>query len=179
MVDDYTFAVEQERKEKDDLFREGHDSPIPHEVRHGFKGLSYYPIDPSHRFRVTLTLYPKQEVLKFPTSKGTEQEYFRHGYFEFPVEGKTLRLNGYRPVRAHGSREFLFVPFRDATNNKETYGAGRYLDLEPDPSGVYDLDFNKAYNPYCAYSDEYVCPLPPPENWLPVPVRAGEKTWRP
>ena len=177
MVDDHTFAVEQERKEKDYWFRESHESPIPHGLRHGFKGLEYFPVDPIFRVRVEFTEYPKQEVLWFPTSKGTEQEYSRHGYFEFLVEGRTVRLNVYKPVRAHSAREFLFVPFRDATSNKETYGAGRYLDLEPQPSGVYELDFNRAYNPYCAYSDDYVCPLPPPENWLPVAIRAGEKAW--
>jgi len=179
MADDHVFVIEQERKEKDYWFRESHESPIPHELRHTFKGLMYYPVDPNLRFRVRLTVLPKQEVLTFATSKGTEQQYYRHGYFEFPVEGKTVQLHAYKPVHTHDGREFLFVPFRDATSGKETYGAGRYLDLEPQPSGEYDLDFNKAYNPYCAYSDDYVCPLPPVENWLPVPIHAGEKTWKP
>ena len=179
MVDDYAFAIEQERKEKDYWFRESHESPIPHELRHAFKGLTHYPVDPNLRFRVRLNVLPKQEALTFATSKGTEQEYFRHGYFEFAVDGKTVRLHAYKPVHAHDGHEFLFVPFRDATSGKETYGAGRYLDLEPQPSGEYDLDFNRAYSPYCAYSDDYVCPLPPVENWLPVPIHAGEKTWKP
>lgn len=178
MVDD-TFAIEQERKEKEHWFREGHDSPIPHELRHTFNGLSYYPIDPAHRFRVTLTVHPKQDVLTFATSTGTAQQFLRYGYFEFPVAGETVRLNVYRPAHSHGAHDSLFIPFRDATSGKETYGAGRYIDLEPQASGAYDLDLNRAYNPYCAYSDDYVCPLPPPENWLAVPIRAGEKTWRP
>lgn len=176
MVDDYTFRIEQGRKEKDHWFREGQDSPIPHELRHGFTGLSYYSVNPALRFRVPLAVHPKQDVLTFATSKGTEQQYFRHGYFEFSVERTTVQIHAYKPVHAHGP-EFLFVPFRDATSGKETYGAGRYLDLEPQRSGAYDLDFNLAYNPYCAYSDDYVCPLPPVENWLTVPIRAGEKTW--
>ena len=177
MVDDHAFAVEQERKEKDYWFRESHESPIRHGLRPDFRGLNYYPVDPMFRFCAKLTELPKQEVLRFPTSKGTEQEYHRYGYFEFPVEGQTVRLNVYKPVHGHGRQEFLFVPFRDATSGKETYGAGRYLDLEPQPYGGYDLDFNRGYNPYCAYSDDYVCPLPPPENWLPVAIRAGEKAW--
>jgi len=177
MVDDYPFAIEQERKEKDYSFREEADSPIPHELRSSFRGLEYYPLDPSFRFRVRLQVDPTQEVLRFPTSKGPEQEYVRHGFFEFAVAGQTVRLNVYRAVHSHRRPEPLFVPFRDATSGKETYGAGRYLDLEPTRDEVYDLDFNKAYNPYCAYSDDYVCPLPPPENWLPVPIRAGEKSW--
>ena len=177
MVDDYTFRIEQERKEKDHWFGAAHDSPIPHEARHTFKGLSYYPIDPALRFRLKIVEFPKQEVLTLPTSKGTEQQYLRYGYFEFPVGGQTVRLHAYRKVHAHSAHESLFVPFRDATSAKETYGAGRYLDLDFEPSGVYDVDFNRAYNPYCAYSDDFVCPFPPRENWLKVPIRAGEKTW--
>jgi hypothetical protein len=121
--------------------------------------------------------YPKREVLTFATSRGTEQRYLRYGHFEFAVEGTTARLHAYRAVHAHSAHESLFVPFRDATSTKETYGAGRYLDLPFEPPGVYEVDFNRAYNPYCAYSDDFVCPFPPPENWLKVPIRAGEKTW--
>lgn len=177
MVDDYAFRIEETRREKDHWFREAPDSPIPHPLRHAFTGLSYFPVDPALRFRSRLVEHSAQEELVFPTSKGTEQRYVRHGYFEVPVGGATIRLNAYRPVHAHGGRDYLFVPFRDATSGKETYGAGRYLDLEVRTSGVYEVDFNLAYNPYCAYSDDYVCPLPPPENWLPVPVRAGERAW--
>ena len=178
MVDDYTFRTEQERKEKDHWFGTGSDSPIPHELRHGFKGLAYYAIDPALRFRLRIAEYPKQEVLTFATSKGTEQQYLRYGFFEFPVAGQATRLHAYRPAQAHGGRDTLFVPFRDATSAKETYGAGRYLDLDFEIHGIYELDFNRAYNPYCAYSDDFVCPFPPPENWLKVPIRAGEKTWQ-
>ena len=176
MVDDYTFGIEQQRKEKDHWFGASHESPIPHDQRHSFQGLHYFPVNPPMRFRLKLNLFPKQEALNFPTSKGTEQHYLRYGYFEFDVDGETVRLNAYKSVESHG-HESLFVPFRDATSKKETYGAGRYLDLEFQRSGVYDLDFNVAYNPYCVYSDAYVCPLPPPENWLLVPIRAGEKNW--
>lgn len=177
MVDDYAFALEQERKEKDHWFRESHQSPIPHPLRPRFRGLAYYPVEPGYRYTVKLQAYPEQERLRMTTSTGTEQEYVRYGYLEFPVGGKTARLNAYRPAHSRGGHESLFIPFRDATSVKETYGAGRYLDLEVTPTGIYDLDFNRAYNPYCAYSDDYVCPMPPTENWLTVPIRAGEKKW--
>lgn len=177
MVDDYTFAIEQERKEKDHWFRVSHESPIPHELRPSFRGLSYYGVNPKLRFRVKLVEHPDKDVLTFATSTGTQQHYVRFGSFEVPVEGQTVRINVYWPVHSHSAHDYLFVPFRDATSGKETYGAGRYLDLEVTPSGLYDLDFNRAYNPYCAYSDDYVCPLPPPENWVSVPIRAGEKAW--
>lgn len=178
MADDYAFAIEEVRREKDHFFRESPESPIPAAWRPAFRGLSYYAVDPAYRFRLRLTVHGKQEPLRFPTSKGTEQTYLGYGTFSFSVGGEAVRLHAYRPVHAHG-RDYLFVPFRDATSGKETYGAGRYIDLEPTPDNVYDLDFNKAYNPYCAYSDDYVCPLPPPENWLRVPIRAGEKSWSP
>jgi uncharacterized protein (DUF1684 family) len=177
MVDDHAFAIETERKEKDHWFRESHESPLPLEARHAFTGLPYYPVDPGLRFHARLVPYPEQEVLTFSTSKGSEQSYHRHGFFEVAIEGQIVRLNAYKPVHARGGHEYLFIPFRDATSGKETYGAGRYLDLPVGGTDTYDLDFNKAYNPYCAYSDDYVCPLPPPENWLAVPVRAGEKAW--
>ena len=177
MVDDHAFRIQESRRQKDHWFREAHDSPIPHAVRHGFVGLDYFPVDPALRFRARLVEHPTQEELTFPTSKGTEQRFVRYGYFEVPIGGQTVRVNAFRPVHVRGGHDYLFVPFRDATSGKETYGAGRYVDLEVDPSGAYDLDFNVAYNPYCAYSDDYVCPLPPPENWLPVAIRAGEKAW--
>jgi uncharacterized protein len=90
----------------------------------------------------------------------------------FP-EGAVVRLHAYRA--AEGKDHGLFVPFRDATSGKETYGAGRYLDLEPREDDLYELDFNRAYHPYCAYDDAWSCTLPPPENRLPVRVEAGER----
>jgi len=104
----------------------------------------------------------------------------RIGFFEFEIDGTKLRLAAYKSVPPPGHRHedhSLFVPFLDATSGKETYGAARYLDLEDRRTDDYVLDFNPAYNPYCAYSDAYICPFPPQENWLAVPIRAGEKNF--
>jgi uncharacterized protein (DUF1684 family) len=106
------------------------------------------------------------------------RDALRYGYFEFDAGGKMCRVQVYRTIEniQAGGRE-LFIPFRDATSGQETYGAGRYLDLRENTTGAYELDFNKAYNPYCAYTETYSCPVPPAENTLPIPIPAGEKTY--
>ena len=96
------------------------------------------------------------------------------GTLEFAVPGGSAQLAGY--AFEPGPVSELFIPFRDTTSGSETYGAGRYLDLEPEDDGTYVLDFNIAYNPWCAYAPQYSCPLPPRENWLTFPIEAGEKT---
>lgn len=113
------------------------------------------------------------------TNTGEIRSGLRYGYFEFRVEGQDCRLQVYRLEDAPdtGGGAYLFVPFRDATSGIETYGAGRYIDLKENTSGVYDLDFNRAYNPYCAYNAQFSCPVAPADNTLKVPVRAGEKKY--
>ena len=109
-----------------------------------------------------------------PTSTGTIRRYQRVGVLEFTFKGESLSLGAFVE---EGAREIdgLFVPFVDGTSGKETYPAGRYLDIPPTTTGFYDIDFNKAYNPYCAYNATYECPYPPPSNRLKVEIRAGEK----
>ena len=175
--------IKQLRAEKDEWMRTSPYSPIPHEIRHDMKGLDYFPPDARYRFVLRLSVYPNPERLRMATSKGQERDYLRYGSFEFEIEGKTQRLQVYKAVPAHQREiidgvESLFVPFRDTTSGKESYGAARYIDLEMSSSGVYVLDFNLAYNPYCAYSEDYVCPFPPPENWMKVPIMAGEKNFQ-
>lgn len=111
------------------------------------------------------------------TSKGTRQAYLRYGTFSFELKGKKLRLFVYKSAEDPYTRS-LFVPFSDATSGHETYGAGRYLDLEEHGGDVYELDFNGSYNPFCAYNDGYICPVPPSENKLPVEILAGEKNYK-
>ncbi|MBA7567111.1 hypothetical protein ES708_08811 [subsurface metagenome] len=111
-------------------------------------------------------------------TKGNEQDFLRWGEFRFKIGGKEQTLQAYR---SNPQEEMLFVPFRDATSGKETYGAGRYLDLEPErdrtADGKWILDFNKAYNPWCVYSEVYTCPFVPIGNWLEVSIQAGEKNY--
>lgn len=177
---DYARDLELQRKEKDHYFRTDPDSPIPAAVRGQFAGLVYFQPDLKYRLVVRLTRLPTPEPVTLATSKGIPRPMVRYGSFEFTLDGTRQTLFAYKALPQpghHHADSSLFVPFRDATSGKESYGAARYLDLEEDPSGHQVLDFNLAYNPYCAYSDDYVCPFPPRENWLTVPIRAGEKSF--
>lgn len=174
---DYPTAVQLFRADKDDYFRQAHDSPIPHDQRHDFAGLPYFPVDEDLRFEgLELEPYVGDEPTSFqiPTSDGQLRDAERAGTFRFELGGAEHRLTGYR--FAEGDSESVFVPFLDQTSGSETYGAGRYLDLDPDPQdGTYVIDFNLAYHPSCVYDPRFSCPLTPPENRLPVRVEAGER----
>ena len=120
-----------------------------------------------------LRLADDRPVFEMPTSTGTLRKYQLVGAVEFVFQGQPMSLGAF--VEDGQPTTTLFVPFADATTGTETYSAGRYLDLHPTASGLYTLDFNRAYNPYCAYNSTYECPFPPPSNRLKVPIRAGEK----
>jgi uncharacterized protein (DUF1684 family) len=173
---DYASAVEVERGRKDAWFKGSPSSPIPHEHRHDFTGLPYFPVDESLRFEgLTLEPYAGSEPSRFqiPTSDGQLRPAHRAGTFTFEREGSPRRLTAY--VLDASDDESLFVPYLDATSGRETYGAGRYLDLEPEPDGTYALDFNLAYHPFCVYNETFSCPLTPAENRLPIRIEAGER----
>ena len=174
---DYPTAVTMFRADKDDYFREAHDSPIPHDQRHDFPGLPYFDVDESLRFEgLTLEPYTGTEPTSFqiPTSDGKLRDAERAGTLSFELGGATQRLTGYRFERDRSGS--VFVPFLDTTSGKETYGAGRYLDIDPDPDdGTYVVDFNLAYHPSCVYDARFSCPLTPAENRLPVRIEAGER----
>jgi uncharacterized protein len=160
------------REEKDRYFLQDGNSPLPSSQRHS---LAYFGPDPSLRYEVRLNRYESPESLIMTTSKGTRQLFVKVGWFELEIGGTRVKLTAYRSAEREDPG--LFIPFRDGTSGKESYGAARYLDLAAQHDDQYAVDFNYAYNPYCAYSDEYVCPLPPNENWLSVPIRAGEKKY--
>lgn len=173
-----TDPVVAERLQKDRMFKIGSESPIPEKDRANFTGLAYYAPDPGFRFELKLNRYQKPARVRLGTNTGEMRDALRYGYFEFDVDGKVCRLQVYRTEemqKVAGPR--LFMPFRDATSGRETYAAGRYLELPENTTGVYELDFNRAFNPYCAYNDRFSCPVPPPENTLPVAIRAGEKMY--
>jgi len=158
------------RRAKDEHFGKEHDSPLTVAQRQHFDGLRYFDLDPAFRFEVTLD-GPAGKVEEVQMSDGSTDHLQRAGTVRFTVDGTAATL------LAYNQGDDLFIPFRDATSGKETYGAGRYLEAEPLGGGRYLLDFNRAYNPYCAYNDDWRCPLPPSENWLTVAIRAGEKSF--
>lgn len=161
------------RQEKDRFFREHPHSPLSPEQRSRFTGLRYYPENPDLVFVLEPEPFPMPELVTLRTSTDEEAEYLRWARVRFVVDGQPVSLTLFRDPRS-GT---LFVPFRDATSGTETYGAGRYLEPELLPDGRVRLDFNYAYNPYCSYNDCWSCALPPLENHLPVPIRAGERVF--
>ena len=169
----------QARQERDQAFKSSGQSPLPEKDRELFRGLDYFPVNPALRFHLNFNRYPVPERIRLATNTGEIRDGLRYGYFEFTTEGQVCRLQAYRMDDGDNSGQpVLFIPFRDKTSGKETYAAGRYIDLPENTSGIYDLDFNRAYNPFCAYSDHYSCPIPPDENRLRVPIRAGEKSYK-
>lgn len=173
-VDDETWAAKimHSREQKDQFFRDSPDSPLPEEARAGFTGLPYFAPDPRYRFVLDLEEADDPETLEVPRTGGDNVTYTRVGTFSFAAPDGEGALAAYR-TEADGAD--LFLMFRDATSGKETYGAGRYLDAKRLRSGRWYVDFNRAYHPSCVHNEAYTCPLPPPENWLTVPIPAGER----
>jgi uncharacterized protein (DUF1684 family) len=172
----YVDAVALHRANKDEFFRTAPNSPLPVADRAAFTGLPYYPVDESFVFDdLTLDPYAGDEPVRFeiPTSDGKTRPAERAGVFRFAVKGKDQTLTAY--ILEGGDAANVFVPFVDATSGRETYGAGRYLDIEREDDGTYSLDFNLAYHPSCVYDMQFSCPLTPAENRLSVDVRAGER----
>ena len=168
--------LDEFRAEKDAFFRDDPHSPLGPDQRATFEGLEYFPENEALVIRGQLQTegIDRVERIVMQTTTGGEQEYRRAGVVRFEVDGEQAQVTLYTSPDAHG----LFLPFRDATSGKETYGAGRYLEVDPPgQGGQVAIDFNSAYSPYCAYNPMWSCPIPPRENWLAVPIRAGEKSF--
>jgi len=170
---DYVGQIAAARAEKDAEFKKASD-PVPDNRKSEFLPLAYFAIDPAYSVPAALTPITDDTVVEMPTSTGTQRKMRRAGTLEFMLKGQPLKLTAFIEVGAP-SMDRLFVPFSDMTTGTETYSAGRYLDLDRSKSGVYVVDFNRAYHPYCYYNPTWECPYPPPENRLKIPVRAGEK----
>lgn len=160
------------RAEKDSFFGSHPQSPLTREQKKTFTGLKYFPENESLRLEVRLNEFPTKDGLTMQTTTGGVQYYERFGNFSFSVDGEIVELTLYRSE--HG----FFLPFVDSLAGSETYPAGRYLEPDPLPGGRFFIDFNLAYNPYCAYNEMWSCPITPAENRLKVPIRAGEKIFK-
>lgn len=164
------------RAAKDAFFRDDPRSPLTSEQRVGFEGLAYFDEEPALVVRAPLQTedVDRHEDIVMQTTTGDRQVYRRAGVVRFEVDGEPAQVTLFASRDMHE----LFLPFRDRTSGSESYGAGRYLEVEPPgPDGVVEVDFNLAYNPYCAYNPDWSCPIPPGENWLGVSIRAGERTF--
>lgn len=163
--------IEATRARKDSLLRHGPESPLRPEDAASFLGLRYFPVDPAWRIPGEFHRYGRVRRLPMPDSAGATTVVQRIGRFLFEHGGRSYRLEVYGSDQDPG----LSVFFTDETNGVQTYGAGRYVPVAADEAGTWVLDFNRAYNPFCAYNPEYICPLPPEHNRLPFAVRAGER----
>ncbi|MGE0771206.1 MAG: DUF1684 domain-containing protein [Cyclobacteriaceae bacterium] len=176
--EEYAARVKEAREEKDRFMRNSEESPFANLGT--YKGLSYF--EPNLDFRITARLdrIEKPRLVELPTSDNKTSQYLEYAYAIFEVADKPCRLLILEITEPGPNKGTLFLAFADETSTKETYGAGRYLDLKKNPgSSSIILDFNEAYNPYCAYNASFSCPLPPRENLLEVAILAGEKTYKP
>jgi len=170
----YSEQIQKWRADKDAFMRQSSESPVPPAQRAHFPPLVYFPIDPSFRTPASLEDVPEGPPIDMPTSTGQIRKMRRVGRLSFTLKGRPFTLTAFIEADEKDMSR-LFVPFRDLTNGTETYQGGRYLDLDRTATGIYDVDFNKAYHPFCYYNASYDCPIPPSENRLDIPIRAGEK----
>lgn len=174
----YGDQIEKDREERDNFMKSSVESPFKQEPEK-YQGLKYYPTNIKYKLTATLELVKAndRQPVVLSTSDGKEQRYLPYAYASFDLDGynNTLLILEHMEGPERGS---LFLAFGDETSAEETYGAGRYLDVIKTPgNNSITLDFNKAYNPYCAYNDSFSCPFPPAENLLHVAIRAGEKSY--
>lgn len=166
----YAARVSAERAAKDAEFQRSNDV-VPKDKKAQFLPLAYFPIDPDYHVLAALKPATERTTIKMPTSSGQMRDMIRLGVLEFTLKGQLMTLGAF----TEGDVNRLFVPFGDMTNGAETYPAGRFMDLDRTGTNLYELDFNRAYIPYCYYNATYECPYPPTENRLKVPIHAGEK----
>lgn len=173
----YAEQIDKHRESyKQDFVKDDH-SPLK---ENDLADLHFYPADSTYKVLATVETLKNEKVFKMPTFDGTSKEFYRYAKISFNLNGLPTSMTLYKSVALSNNpvyKDLLFLPFTDETNNKETYGGGRYIDLSSKEfkDGKIEVDFNKAYNPYCAYSDGYRCPVPPEENDLQLEVKAGEK----
>lgn len=178
----WRMELESHREEKDRIFSLSDQSPVPEEDREEFDGLEYYEPDPSYRVPATVTVHEEPETVELTVVNGDREEYLRVASFSFELGGESQSLSAYRLADGEETDQDgqyrYFAPFQDATTGKDTYDGGRYLEVyteEPlDDEQEIVLDFNVVYVPFCAFNDAFACPLAPSENWLDVPIEAGE-----
>ncbi|MGB1286155.1 MAG: DUF1684 domain-containing protein [Aggregatilineales bacterium] len=160
----------QLRAQKDKFFREHPQSPLTSDQKSGFTGLQYYIPMAKWDMQVDVTEFEEKENLQIQTTTGETRWYLRFGEFVVKAGGQEARLTIFKSPPDH-----FFLPFADANAGTETYPAGRYLEPVQLSNGQFHIDFNQAYNPYCAYSPKWSCPITPAENRISVAIPAGEK----
>ena len=161
------------RSSKDHFVQHDPQSPLTNDQKATFGGLKYFDEEPSLKLTLQVRPYPEQDTIEMQTTTGGAASFVRWAKIAFSVDSAPAELTVYKDA----SLDTFFLPFADSTSGDETYGAGRYVELEAQPDGTLLVDFNYAYNPYCAYNEAWTCPITPAENRLRVPIRAGEKNF--
>ncbi|MFH1120945.1 MAG: DUF1684 domain-containing protein [Bacteroidota bacterium] len=175
---EYIKEVRRERKDKDKEFALAENSPLDPKVKPGFSGLNYFKVRPEWRVTARIERYNNPDTLRMKTTTERLPLYLVYGNATFNFKGREFSLTVYRNIglmTKPGYEDYLFIPFRDETSGDLSYGGGRYIDARIIEGNSILVDFNRAYNPYCVYSKKYSCPIPPSENYLDIPVMAGEK----
>ncbi len=175
---EYAATIQKHRRDKDNFLRLGPDSPLSDAAK-DFDSLRYFAPDINYRVKAKLVPIEKKQVRVLSTSSGEQVRYLEYAWAVFAFGRDVNELLILEGMDTGPERGQLFLAFADETSGRETYGAGRYLDLKKVPAATsIELDFNKAYNPYCAYNDAYSCPFPPTENILKVSILAGERNFK-
>ncbi len=173
---EYISKIEKSRKEKNEWMKNDPNSPFNFKGKVEFHDLKYFDVDPDFIFKSKLYEYEPKDTITIFGTKGEERKTVRYGYVQFNYSGKEYKINVYQGASRTGM-VYYSIWFTDITTNNETYGVGRYIDFEKDedPDHIYEIDFNLAYNPYCAYSPDYSCAIPTKEDYIPIAIKSGEK----
>jgi len=168
------------QKEMNEFFKDASISPLKEKDLKTFRGLDFFVFDSSYVVNAALTRTPDEKSFKMKTTTDRLQEYIKYGTVTFDLFDKSYSLNIYKnleDINKQGYRDYLFLPFLDDTNGSESYGGGRYIDLDIPKGSNLIIDFNSAYNPYCVYDEKYSCPIVPKDNYLPLEINAGVKDY--
>ncbi len=168
------------QKELNAHYKDATTSPLKDKDRKTFKGLDFFKFDSAYVVQATFKRTPNETVFKMKTTTDRLPEYVKYGEITFQLKGEQYALNVYQNQALLADKDYedyLFLPFLDDTNGEESYGGGRYIDLRIPEGETIVIDFNTAYNPYCAYNAKYSCPIVPRENYIPIAVRAGVKAF--
>ncbi len=170
------------QKKMNAKFKDASTSPLTKKGLKKFNGLDFFPVNAKYKVKAKLIKTPDGQTFNFPTTTDRIAVYRKYGEIHFTIDGKDLKLNLYKnQLPTFGYETHLFLPFLDKTNGSTSYGGGRFIDVlttDELKDGTMEIDFNKAYNPYCAYSDRYSCPITPKENYLDIEVKAGVMAYK-
>jgi uncharacterized protein len=172
----YTRSVEKHRREVNMFMANDADSPLTEEQKADFKGLRFYPIDMDFKVRARMYVEDNPEKITLSFTNGDEEVYLKYAKAVFRLKGVKQEVTLLKPI-AYEDPNYIFFAFYDETSAIDTYGGGRYINLSLKEKGYINIDFNKAYSPYCAFNEEYICPIPLKENQINIAVTAGEMNY--